>query len=299
MSKLITVFGATGAQGGPVARALLQNGFKMRAVTRNTDSEKAKALRDAGAEVVAGSIDNRDSVKAAVAGAYGAFVVTPFLVSNEEEVGKAAADACKEAGLQHVVFSGLESVKDKIGKSCAHMDSKVAVEKYLDEIGVPNTSVRYPFYFENFLSFYVPAFKADGTYTLTMPIDGPMNAISVADGAPIVLAVFQNPQQYLGKKVAISGSRKKITEYTEIISKVTGKTVKYKQITFEQAANDPNNPAAEELSVMFEYFSKEEPSYDEEFTRKLHPGTLTFQQWAEQNKDKLMACTNNYVYMRY
>ena len=288
VSKLITVFGATGGQGGPVARALLQNGFKVRAVTRNTDSEKAKALRDAGAEVVAGSIDNRDSVKAAVTGAYGAFVVT-LPASNEEEVGKAAADACKEAGLQHVVFSGLELVKDRLGKSCAHFDSKGAVEKYLDEIGVPNTSVRYAFYFENFLAFYTPALQADGTYTLTMPMDGPMDAISVADGAPIVLAVFQNPQQYLGKKVAISGSRKTIAEYTEIISKVTGKTVKYNQISFEQAANEPNNPIAKEFSAMYEYYSKVDTPYDEKFTRKLHPGTLTFQQWAEQNKDKFIA----------
>ena len=289
VSKLITVFGATGGQGGHVARALLQNGFKVRAVTRNPDSEKAKALRDAGAEVVTGSIDNRDSVKAAVAGAYGAYVVTPLFVSNEEAVGKAAADACKEAGLQHVVFSGLDSVKDKIGKPCVYFDSKAAVEKYLDEIGVPNTSVRYAFYLENFISFNVPTLQADGRYTVTMPMDGPMDVISVADGAPIVLAVFQNPQQYLGKKVAISGSRKTIAEYTEIISKVTGKTVKYNQISFEQAANDPNNPFARDISAMFEYYSKVDTPYDEEFTRKLHPGTLTFQQWAEQNKDKFIA----------
>lgn len=288
MAKLITVFGATGGQGGPIAKALLRNGFKVRAVTRTTDGEKAKALRDEGAEVVAGSINDRESVKAAVAGAYGVYLVT--LVSPDEaQVGKAAADECKNAGIQHLVFSGLDSVKDKIGKSCMHFDSKSAVEKHLDQIGVPNTSVRYPFYFENFLGFFHFVTAADGTSTITLPMDGPMDAMSVPDGAPIVLEVFKNPQQYIGKKVALSAGRKTIAEYAEIMSKVTGKTIKYNQVSFEQFANQPNNPFAGELSAMFEYYSKVDTPYDEEFTRRLHPGALTFQQWAEQNKDKLLA----------
>ena len=288
MAKLITVFGATGQQGGPIARALLQNAFKVRAVTRNTESEKAKALRDVGAEVVAGSVGDRKSVKAAISGAYGVYVVTP-VSPDEEQVGKAVADECKVAGIKHVVFGGLDSVKDKIGKSCAHFDSKSAVEKYLDEIGVPNTSVRYPFYFENFLNFFQYNAEADGSLSLTLPMDGPMDAMSISDGAPIVITVFQNPQQYLGKKIALSAERKGIPEYLEIMSKVTGKVVKYNQVSFEQFANQPNNPFAAEFSAMFEYYSKVDTPYDQEFTRRLNPGTLTFQQWAEQNKDKLLA----------
>ena len=76
MSKLITVFGATGGQGGPIARALLEKSFRVRAVTRNVDSDKAKALREAGAEVVAGNIHDPASVKAALDGAYGAYLIT-------------------------------------------------------------------------------------------------------------------------------------------------------------------------------------------------------------------------------
>ena len=286
MAKLITVFGATGGQGGPIARALLQNGFKVRAVTRNTESEKAKALRDAGSEVVAGSVSDRRSVKAAISGAYGVYVVTT-ISPDEERVGKAVADECKEAGIKHVVFSGLDSVKDKIGKSCARFDSKAAVEKYLDEIGVPNTSVRFPFYFENFLTFFHLDVEPDGAYSFTLPMDGPMDAMSVSDGAPIVVNVFQNPQQYLGKKIALSAERKSIPEYLEIVSKVTGKVVRYNQVSFEQFANQPNNPFAAELSAMFEYYSKVDTPYDQAFTRRVNPGALTFQQWAEQNKDQL------------
>ena len=200
MSKLITVFGATGGQGGPIARALLENSFRVRAVTRNVDSDKAKALREAGAEVVAGNIHDPASVKAALDGAYGVYLIT-LPSPGEEKVGKAVGDQCKEAGLKHVVYSGLPSVKEKIGKSCMLFDSKAAVEKHLDRIRVPNTSVRFPFYFENFLNFYSFPPDASGTPALTLPMDGPMDSMSVADAAPIVVTVFKNPQQYIGKKV--------------------------------------------------------------------------------------------------
>ena len=286
MAKLITVFGATGGQGGPIARELLKNAFKVRAVTRSTDSDKAKVLRDAGAEVVAGSVTDRESVKKAIAGAYGVYYTT--LVSpDEEQVGKAVADECKQAGIKHVVFGGLDSVKDKIGKSCLHFDSKSAVEKHLEKIGVPNTSVRFPYYFENLITFG-PTAGADGIYSLTLPMDGPMDAMSVADGAPIVVEVFKNPQHYLGNKIALSADRKTITEYLKIISNVTGKKTKYNQVSFEQFANQPNNPFAPEMSAMFEYYSRWDTPYDQALTRSINPTALTFQQWAEQNKDKLL-----------
>ena len=288
MSKLITVFGATGAQGGPVARALLSAGFKVRAVTRSADSDKAKALQEAGAEVFAGTITDKESVRSAVAGAYGVFIVT--LVSpNETEVGKAAADVCKSAGLKHVVFSGLPPVKSKIGKGCQHFDCKAAVEDYLDEIGVPNTSVRYPFYFDNFASFIIPFKKeSDGTFTITMPMDGPIHTMSVADAAPIVAEVFKHPERYMGKKLALSAGAITVDEHSKIISEVTEKTLRYNQISFEEAASDPANPYASEMSSMYEFYSKAEMPYDEEFTRSINPGALTFRQWAEKNKDLLI-----------
>ena len=293
--RLIAVFGATGNQGGPVARALLQNGFQVRAVTRNPGSEKGQALKAAGAEVVKGDIDDAESLRSAVQGVYGVFYMTnvgELLMKDhttsfqrEIEQGKAVADACKAAATQHVVFSGLDPVKEKTGKSCPHYDSKATVEKYLDEIGVPNTSVRYPFYFENFLTFYPPTKQDDGTYSIILPMDGPMDAMSVADGGHIVAAAFQNPQDYVGKKVGLSADKKPVSDYAATISSVTGKTVRYNQISFDEYRNQPNNPIADDLAAMFEYFSYGGPSYNVEFTRRVYPGILTFQQWAEKNKE--------------
>ena len=193
MAKVITVFGATGAQGGPIARALLTTeGFKVRAVTRNPDSEKAKALKEAGAEVVKADMSDVSSVDAALQGAYGAFVNTNYwellqkLSSSEAayaaeiQQGKALVDAAFRAGVKHYVYSSLDSVLDKMGKTCEHLDAKAEVEKHLVTSGVPYSVVRYPFYFENFVDMMLPQKHEDGTFSLTLPMDGPMYAIGVA-----------------------------------------------------------------------------------------------------------------------
>ena len=297
MARLITVFGATGAQGGPIAYTLLEGGFKVRGVTRNPDSDKAKALIAAGAEVVKGDLGNIPSVEAAVKGAYGVFYVTNFwelfgrdektAYDKEIEQGKAVADVCKRQGVKHVVYSALDAVKEQIGTLCPHFDSKAVVDKYLDEIGVPKTSVRYPFYFENFISMLAPQKQDDGSYTLTLSMDGPMHAISVPDGGPIVAAVFSKPEEYIGKVVSISGDKLTIHEYTAIIGKVTGKTVRYQQVPVEAFAKFPF-PGADDIAIMFDYFARGNPTYNVENTRKINPKTLRFEEWAEKNKEKLL-----------
>ena len=302
MAKLITVFGATGSQGGAVMRALLAaTGYKVRGVTRNPDSELAKALKAAGAEVVKGNLDDAASVQNAVSGAYGVFLMTNYAelifrlqdadAARDKEIaqGKTVADACKRAGVKHLVFSGMELVKDITGKSCPPFDSKGTIAKYLDEIGVPNTTIRYAYFYENFINpnnpYLVPQEK-DGVYELTLPMKGPIDAISVEDGGPVVAAVFGNPQEYIGKKVGISGERKTMPEYLAIMSKVSGKTFKYNLIDVDEYAKLPN-PVAPIFAPMFDFFDRGNPVRDIALTKKLNPNLLTFQEWATKNKAKL------------
>ena len=296
--RVIAVFGATGDQGGPIARALLQSGFEVRAVTRNPSSEKGQALKAAGAEVVKGDLNDVESLRTVLRGAYGVFYITNVMelfmkdptaaFHREVEQGKAVADACKAASTQHIIFSGMDPVKEKTGKPVPNMDSRAAVEKYLDEIGVPNTSVRYPWYYENFIGFFAPTRQDDGTYALTLPMDGPLDAMSVADGAHVVVAAFQNPQDYIGKKVGLSADKKPISDYMATISSVTGKTVRYNQVSFDEYRQQVNNPMVDALAGTFEYYSYGGPSYNVEFTRRVYPGIPTFQQWAEKNKEALI-----------
>ena len=299
MAKVITVFGATGAQGGPIARALLTTaGFKVRAVTRNPDSEKAKALKEAGAEVVKADMSDVSSVDAALQGAYGAFVNTNYwelikqatpeaAFAEEIQQGKSLADAAIRAGLKHYVYSSLDPVKDKIGKVCPHFDTKAEVEKYIVTCGVPYSIVRYPFYFDNFADVMAPQKQEDGTFSITLPMDGPMHGLGLSNAGPILATIFSNPKEYLGKAVKMAGDRITMSEYAAIISRVTGKTVKYNQVPVEVFANFPF-PVAREMATMFEYYSIGHPEYNVELTRKINPNTQTFEQWAEQNKVALL-----------
>ena len=298
MAKVITVFGATGGQGGPIARALLTTkGFKVRAVTRNPDSEKAKALKEAGAEVVKANLDDISSVDAALQGAYGAFVVTNYweliqkgpeaAYAAEIQQGKSLADAAVRAGLKHYVYSSLDPIKDKIGKACPHFDTKAEVEKYVVKCGVPYSIVRYPFYFDNFAGMMAPQKQEDGTFSITLPMDGPMHGLGLSNAGPILSTIFSNPEEYLGKAVKMAGDKITISEYAAIISRVTGKTVKYNQVPVEVFAKFPF-PGADDTAVMFEYYSVGHPEYDVELTRKINPNTQTFGQWAEQNRVALL-----------
>lgn len=293
MSKLITVFGATGKQGNSVVLALLAKGYKVRALTRSLDSKGAKKLQELeGCEAVKVDLDNRESLEKVIAGSGGVFAVTNFwglLAENPETAfdreisqGKAIGDVCKKEGVKLLVYSGLEHVQAIIGKNCPHFDSKGIVEKYLDEIQVPNTSTRMPFYYENFLS---SAQKGEGgTYSMTWPMNGAMDAMSVDDLGGVVVAIFNNPGQYLGKKVGLSGDRMSMFEYTDILSEVTGKTIKYNQVPVEVFAKFPF-PGAEDTATMFEFYEVGKPVRDAALTRTLNPNTATFKVWAQKNKE--------------
>ena len=120
MVRLVTVFGATGAQGGDVVKALLAGGkFKVRGVTRSVESEKAKKLASQGVEMVAANLDEPESLHKAIAGSYGVFLLTNFWdgmdADRETQQGKNAVDVCLEKGVKHLIFSGLENVQKMHG----------------------------------------------------------------------------------------------------------------------------------------------------------------------------------------
>uniref|UniRef100_A0A8B9VA15 NmrA-like family domain-containing protein 1 n=1 Tax=Anas zonorhyncha TaxID=75864 RepID=A0A8B9VA15_9AVES len=187
----LVVFGATGAQGGSVVRALLAEGTReVRAVTRRPSSRAAAQLRRLGARVVAADLDDGRTLEPALEGAYGAFVVTDFWehCSQEREVeqGKRLADLSKRLGLRHVVYSGLENVQQLTGGrlQVPHFDGKGVVEEYFQAIGVPTTIIRMPCYFENFLSCFRPekapqgdAFVLGKTGPLALQLTAPTSSL--------------------------------------------------------------------------------------------------------------------------
>ncbi|XP_012605257.1 nmrA-like family domain-containing protein 1 [Microcebus murinus] len=290
--KVIAVFGATGAQGGSVARAILENKkFAVRALTRDVTGPKALALRDLGAEVVKGDLNDETSVEAALKGVYGAFLVTNFWddLSIKKEVcqGKMVAQVAKRLGLKHVVYSGLENVKRLTGGKLEvpHFDGKGEVEEYFWATGVPMTSVRVAAYFENFLTAWKPAKAPDGDYyTLVLPMgDVPMDGISVADIGAVVSSIFNSPEEFIGKAVGLSAEKLTIQQYADVLSKCLGKDIRDAKITPE-AYKKLGFPVAEEVANMC-LFYQTKPDRDVKLTHRLNPKVKSFSQFISENKE--------------
>ena len=215
--KIIAVVGATGAQGGGLVRAILDDaagGFTARAITRDVNSEKARALARAGAEVVAADVDDAESLKRAFAGAHGAYCVTFFWdhFSPEKELAQAAgmAQAAKQAGLEHVIWSTLEDTRQWVPLSdnrmptlmgkykVPHFDAKGEANHFFTDLGLPVTLLLTSFYWDNFIYFGMgPKKGADGKLALTLPMgDKKLPGIAAEDIGRCAYGIFQKPVSY-------------------------------------------------------------------------------------------------------
>lgn len=234
--------------------------------------------------------DDERSLEEALTGAHGAFVVTNFWehCSKEKEVaqGRRLADLSKRLGLQHVVYSGLENVKQltKGRLEVLHFDGKGEVEEYFRAVNVPTTTIRLPFYYENFLSSFKPQKAPQGDKLLLgLPMgDTPMDGMAVEDLGPIVLSLLKSPEQYIGQVIGLSAGKLTVAEYAAAFSQQTGKTVEDSKITPEEYEK-LGFPGAKELADMFRFYALK-PDRNVELTMKLNPKARTFQQWLADNK---------------
>ncbi|XP_066294357.1 nmrA-like family domain-containing protein 1 [Branchiostoma lanceolatum] len=293
MAKLITVFGATGTQGGSVANALLEDqDFKVRAVTRNASSDKAKALQGKGAEIVQASLDDPSTLGPALQGSHGVFVVTNYWehMDQEREIkqGKDIADAAKSAGVLHVVFSGLENVEKIAGFPCPHFDNKGQIEEYMTSLELPVTFVRYSAFYENYISGLKPKKQEDGTYVLGVPMEGAaMDIVSAGDMGPAVRAIFKNRAEWLGRAVGFSGDKLTIQQTADILSKHLAPKVFNSSDMTADAFGQLGFPGADDLGNMFKFYRLHNPDRSVELTRQLHPAAKTFDTWVAENKEAL------------
>ena len=289
----ILVTGATGAQGGSVARHLLSRGeFTVRALTRHPEQDKADALRRAGAEVFRGDLNDPSSLQAALEGCYGCYGVTNFWehFEHEREQGRNLVDAVSASGVQHFVFSTLPHVKKATNGelNVPHFDFKAELEDYTRERQIPATFVHLAFYYENLLAFFPPKKQEDGTYGFGFPQgDTPLAAVSVEDIGGVVAAIFERREEFLGKTIYIAGDERPAAEYAEIMTRVFGRKVTYNHIPREVFASF-GFPGAEDLADMFEFYRTRVPRRraDIEQSRTLSPEMKSFEDWAKLNRDK-------------
>jgi uncharacterized protein YbjT (DUF2867 family) len=305
--KIITVFGATGAQGGGLVRSILSDAnseFSVRAVTRHVDSEKAKELARLGAEVVYGDLSDVESVQKALDGAYGAYFVTFFWAHFSPEQEKAEAEefakAAKKAGLKHAIWSTLEDTREFVplhddrmptllGKyKVPHFDAKGESDQQFTDAGVPTTFFHASFYWDNFIYFGAgPKRGADGKLALTLPIgEAKMAGIATEDIGKCAYGVFKNPQKFLGTKVGVAGEHLSAQQMVEAFSKALGEEVVYNKVSPE-VYRSFGFPGAEDLGNMFQFYDEFEKHVNElrdvEISRQLNPELQSFEQWLVKN----------------
>jgi uncharacterized protein YbjT (DUF2867 family) len=308
-NKVIAVVGATGAQGGSLARAILADpagGFTCRAITRDPNQDNARLLVDKGAEVVKADLDDVASLKKAFAGAYGAFCVTNFWehFSPEKEKAQARnqADAAKASGLKHVIWSTLEDTRKLMAPDdkrmpmlqdkyrVPHFDAKGEADAYF--AGLPVTYFVVSFYWDNiYSSGLAPKKGADGTYSWAFPMgDKRLAGIAAEDIGKVAYGVFKAGQQYIGKTVGISGENLTMEQISEKLGKGLGVKVKYNAVE-PDAYRGFGFPGADEMGNMFQVYRDFEKEVlaarSVEVARSLNPALQTFDQWLALNKGKI------------
>lgn len=308
--KLIAVVGATGSQGGGLVRAILDDPnheFRVRALTRSATSEKARALAEAGAEVVEADLDDGPSMRRAFDGADGAFVVTNYWAERtpEEEATRTraamelaqadtAALAAKQAGVGHVIWSTLEDTREFfVGDAgvpdadgaykVPHFDAKAEADAMFREYDVPTTFLRTTFFFEGFAGGLGPMRGDDGKLTLTLPMaDQKMSGIAVGDIGRTALGVFRRGQELVGATVGIAGDHLTGEQYAAALGDALGEEVLYRPLGWDEFRAQ-GFPGAVEMGNMFQYYAQNSARFvgdrDLSAVRALNPGLLSFRDW--------------------
>ena len=309
--KIIAVLGATGAQGGGLARAILDDpdgGFAVRAITRDVESEKARALAEMGAQVVAADVDDEASLRGALDGAYGAYFVTFFWAhfspEKEKEEARNMAAAAKAVGLRHAIWSTLEDTRLWVPLADArmptlmehykvpHFDAKGESNRIFTEMGVPTTFLLTSFYWDNLIHFGMgPRRESDGRLVFTLPMDDKkLPGIAADDIGRCAYGIFKQGERYIGQTVGIAGEHLNGEQMAGALSDALGEEVRYRAIDPE-VYRGLGFPGADDLGNMFQFKRDFEDYFcgarDPAVARALNPALKSFRKWLEINKDRI------------
>lgn len=309
--KIIAVVGATGAQGGGLARAILSDksgSFAVRALTRDIKSDKARELSRLGAEVVRANVDDVESLEKAFSGAYGAYCVTFFWahLSAQREIASATAmaTAAKLAGIQHAIWSTFEDTRRCIplddnrmptlqGRyKVPHFDAKSEADHVFTDLGVPTTFLLTSFYWENLIYFGAgPKRGEDGTLAITFPMgEKKLPGISSEDIGKCAYGIFKRGREFIGKTVGVAGEHLTGGQMAASLTKALGQKVRFNDVPAD-VYRSFGFPGADEMGNMFQFKRDFERQYcgarSIEVSRSLNPSLQTFDQWLAINWSRI------------
>ncbi|UZJ56406.1 hypothetical protein CBS101457_005726 [Exobasidium rhododendri] len=307
--SIITIFGATGNQGGSVIKAILANPtlsskYKIRAVTRDASKPKAQQLAEQGAEVVVADMSDTSSVEKAIKGSTAVFSVTDFWSHKNKDTevgqGKAVADVSKASGVKHLIWSGLPHVTKLTNgqlKHVEHFDGKAEVSEYIESIKGEDIVATYfmpAFYMSNFLTMIKPADEKTGEFTIVLPFgDGDKTQVPYIDsekdtGAYVAAILLADPASVNGQHVQAVSQWATPNETANALSDATGKTFKYQDIPADVWAGFLPPPIATELKENmllirdYSYYGKGTAQGQEGQDKKLSlPKTSSLSSWAK------------------
>ncbi|MFW8585303.1 NmrA/HSCARG family protein [Rhizobium beringeri] len=277
-TRSVLVTGATGQQGGAVARALMTRGHRVKAITRRPESDGAKRLTAAGAQVVAGDLDDAASVAAAAEG-----VDAMFLMGNSYEAGTdaetrqgiAAADAAKAAGIGHLIYSSVADADKTTG--IPHFDSKYLVEKHIAGLGIPYTISAPVAFMENTVAPWAIDGLRQGVYAAALPPARVLQQVTIDDIGAFVATLAERREQVFGKRFDIAGDELSGEQQAKILSEVLGRPITYRELPIAAIRQQ-----SEDTALMFEWFDRTGYDADIAALRRDFPdvGWHSYADWA-------------------
>ena len=280
-SLSVLVCGATGQQGGALARTLLEKGHCVRAFTRRPDSPEARELERLGAKLAEGDYEDPSTIENAARGVDAVFVVaTPFEAGTEAEARHAiaAANAAKAAGVGHLVYSSVANADKETG--IPHFESKRQVEQHLEGLGIPYTIVAPVYIMENLLSPWILPELKEGRFPMALPASRALQQVALSDIAGFAALVLENRDEFVGSRLDIASDELAGEEVAEVLTRVTEREIHYVELPLEHV----RQAMGEDGARMLEWFDRVGYSADSAGLRRDHPevGWHTFEEWAKE-----------------
>ncbi len=273
--RKILVTGATGQQGGYLARLLLQKKHKVYALTRNAQSSSAQDLRNRGANILKGDLDDSDSLEHAVKDVESVFLMgTPFEDGTEGEIrrGKLMTDIAKKNGIEHLVYSSVANADKNTG--IPHFESKYKVEQHIKNLGIPHTIIGPTFFMENLLG---PGLE-QGQLALPLSPSTTLQQSALENIAEFSALVIERRKPFLGKRIDIASDEVTGEQATNILSNMLGYKIRYVPVPLEQVYQ-----GNEDMARMYEWYEKVGTGIDISALHQEYPEVkwLTFRDWAK------------------
>ncbi len=279
MKLTVLVSGATGNQGGAVTRALLASGHKVVALTRNTESSRARQLAEQGVELMRGNLDDAENLEQALQGADSFYLMgspQEVGVDGETEQGIALANAAKAANVGHLVYGSVANADLHTG--IPHFDSKHLVEEHIKTLGIPYTISAPVFFMDNVIAPWSLDLLKGGKIMRAMPGDRSLQQVSVRNIGEFVASLISRREEVFGKRFNFGGDEISGEECAAILTRITGH-----QVIYEALPVSVINQQSDDMAAMFEWLDRVGYNVDIPELHRSFPEVnwQSFSQWVE------------------